>query len=94
MVNSCEYMKVTYSKIDKMKHTIGFRNDRVKGTKHRKYEPFRNYYCAGECDKKELDELCQLGFMENFRENYYYVTNDGKEFLWIVTGVQILDDMR
>ena len=94
MVSSNQYMNVTYSQIDKMKHTIGFRNDRVKGTKHRKYESFRNYYCAGECDKKELDELCQIGFMKKFRDNYYCVTDDGKEFLMRVTGVQILDDMK
>ena len=94
MVDSREYMKVTYSQIDKMKHTIGFDNRKVTGTKYRKYEPYRNYYAAPSCGDPELEELVRLGFMEKSSERYFHVTDDGKEFLNSVTGVKILPDMR
>ena len=94
MVNSREYMKVTYSQIDKMKHAIGFDDRKVTGTKHRKYEPYRNYYAAPSCGDPELEELARLGFMEKSHANYYHVTDDGKTFLKRVTGVEILPDMR
>lgn len=55
MVNSREYMKVTYSQIDKMKHTIGFDNGKVTGTKHRKYKPYRNYYAVSDIGDPELE---------------------------------------
>lgn len=91
MVNSSEYMHVTYSQIEKMKHTIGFDNRMVTGTKHRKYVPYRNYYCSGGFDA-ELDDLVRLGFMAKHSERYYHVTEDGRIFLERVTGVKILPD--
>ena len=39
MVNSAIYEKVTYKQIDDMKHAIGFDKRKVRGTKHRRYEP-------------------------------------------------------
>lgn len=92
MVNSREYMHVTFSQIDKMKHTIGFDNRRVTGTKHRKYIPYRNYYCAGGSDP-ELDDLVRLGFMAKHSEKYYHVTEDGRWFLERVTGVKIMEEI-
>ena len=50
MVNSSVYEKVTYKQIDDMKHAIGFDNQKVRGTKYRKYEPYRNYYDASPRD--------------------------------------------
>ena len=94
MVNSREYMKVTYSQIDKMKHTIGFINRYVTGTKHRKYKPYRNYYAVSDIGDPELEELVRLGFMEKISERYFHVTEDGKLFLKFVTGVEILADER
>lgn len=91
MVNSSEYMHVTYSQIDKMKHTIGFDARKVTGTKHRKYVPYRNYYCAGGSEP-ELDDLVKLGFMEKSSERCYHVTADGRIFLERVTGVKIMPD--
>ena len=65
MVDYNKYQHVTYNQIDMMKHTIGFDDRKVKGTKHRKYEPYRNYYYyAGERDKAELDKLVEIGFMK------------------------------
>lgn len=90
MVNSSAYMHVTYSQIDKMKHTIGFDNRRVTGTKHRKYIPYRNYYCVP--GDPELDDLVKLGFMEKSSERYYHVTADGRLFLERVTGVKIMPE--
>ena len=42
MVDYNKYQHVTYNQIDMMKHIIGFDDRKVKGTKHRKYEPL-NY---------------------------------------------------
>lgn len=64
MVDYNKYQDVTYNQIDMMKHTIGFDDRKVKGTKYRKYEPYRNYYNAGERDKAELDKLVEIGFMK------------------------------
>lgn len=94
MVDYNKYQHVTYNQIDMMKHTIGFDDRKVKGTKHRKYEPYRNYYNAGERDKAELDKLVEIGFMKKSSEDYYHVTDDGKTFIYYVTGVQILPDMK
>lgn len=95
MVNSRKYMHVTYSQIDKMKHTIGFDPRKVTGTKHRKYVPYRNYYAAGGFDL-ELEDLVALGFMarNDAMEKYvcYHVTEDGRIFLERVTGVKILPE--
>ena len=43
MVDYNKYQHVTYNQIDMMKHAIGFDDRKVKGTKYRKYEPYRNY---------------------------------------------------
>lgn len=94
MIEYNKYRQVTYDQIDMMKHTIGFDNLKVRGTKHRKYEPYRNYYNAGERDKAELDNLVKIGLMKKSCESYYHVTDDGKTFLYYVTGVQILPDMK
>lgn len=94
MINYGKYQQVTYNQIDMMKHTIGFDNRKIRGTKHRKYEPYRNYYNAGERDKAELDKLVEIGFMKKSNESYYHVTDDGKKFLYYVTGVHILPDMK
>lgn len=47
MVNSAIYEKVTYKQIDNMKHALGFDKRKVRGTKHRRYEPYRNYSMLG-----------------------------------------------
>lgn len=92
MIDSSEYQNVTYSQIDKMKHTIGFSNQKIRGTKHRKYEPYRNYYCAGKTGDIELDVLVKIGFMDKNDSNYYWVTDNGRLFLQFVTGVEILPE--
>ena len=71
MVDWTKYQHVTYSQIDKMKHAIGFSDGKVTGTKYRKYEPYRNYYDAGDRDLLELDELVRLGFMGKNRVHWY-----------------------
>ena len=94
MVDSNVYENVTYKKIDDMKHAIGFDNRKVKGTKHRKYEPYRNYFCAGECDTQSWNHLVEMGFAEKYSDNYYAVSEDGRFFLELVTGVKILEESR
>ncbi len=84
---------VTYKQIDDMKHTIGFDAMKVKGTKYRKYEPYRNFFDAGKRDIEDMEKLVEIGLMTKSREHLYHVNDDGKKFLQLVTGVEILPDM-
>ncbi|MGF7012012.1 hypothetical protein M2146_002566 [Lachnospiraceae bacterium PF1-22] len=94
MINSTEYQNVTYKQISDMKHAIGFDSKKVRGTKHRKYEPYRNYYNTGERDVEDWEMLVKLGFANKSRENFYHVSNDGRIFLERVLGVKILPESR
>lgn len=94
MVNSAIYEKVTYKQIDNMKHAIGFSNRRVRGTKHRRYEPYRNYFNTGECDVTDWEQLVDIGFADKGKDNWYSVSDDGREFLSMVTDVDILPESR
>lgn len=95
MVNSKVYENVSYKQISDLKHALGFDNRKVTGTKHRKYEPYRNYFCAGECDKSDWDYLVSIGFADKCKdEKYYYVTSDGRTFLEFVTGVKFLEESK
>lgn len=95
MVNSKDYRNITYKQISDMKHAIGFENRRVTGIKRRKYEPYRNYFCAGECDIPDWDNLVSIGLADKCKdERYYYVNDDGRIFLEFVTGVKILNESR
>ena len=92
MIDYKKIQSVTYKQIDDMKHTIGFDDMKVKGTKYRKYEPYRNYFDAGKCDVEDMEKLVEIGLMTKSREHLYHVNNDGKKFLQLVTGVEILPD--
>lgn len=94
MVSSALYEKVTYKQIDDMKHAIGFERGRVRGTKHRRYEPYRNYFNTGECDREDWEQLVTIGLAIKSRDNWYHVSDDGREFLRRVTGVEILPESR
>lgn len=92
-MNCKVYENVTYKQISDMKHAIGFERGHIKGTKHRRYEPYRNYFDTGDYRPQHLEELVNIGFM--FRDddyNIYHVTKSGKKFLEIVTGVEILKE--
>lgn len=93
MINIRQLEQITYRQISDLKHAIGFDNHNVKGTKHRTYKPYRNYFFAGESDKANWNQLVELGLAEEFQPNYYCVTEDGKEFLRLVTGVKITEDL-
>ena len=90
MINSTLYQNVTYKQISDMKHALGFDNRKIRGTKHRKYEPYRNYYNTGAEDINSWQQLVSIGFAEKVTENWYCVTEDGRCFLSLVTGVEIL----
>ena len=92
MVSSAVYEKVTYKQIDHMKHAIGFERGRVRGTKHRRYEPYRNYFNTGACDVEDWEQLVSIGFATKSRDNWFHVSDDGREFLSRVTGVKILPE--
>lgn len=102
MVNSTVYENVTYKQISDMKHAIGFDKGKIRGIKHRTYEPYRNYYDAGNDNPEHLEKLVEIGFMSFKRNEYsfgqhihniYWVTDDGRLFLKLVTGVEILPEM-
>ncbi len=93
MIDYRKLQNVTYKQIDDMKHTIGFDNSKVRGTKYRRYEPYRNFFYAGPADIPDLDKLVELGLMTKSKDSVYHVNDDGKKFLQRVTGVEILPDM-
>lgn len=88
---------ISVSQIDKMKHAIGFRNDRIKGRKYRRYEAYRNCYATREgCnDFSELEDLERQGLMTSnvYKNNNwsFHVTQDGIKFLSEITGVKITE---
>ena len=92
MIDYKKIQGVTFKQIDDMKHTIGFDDMKVKGTKHRRYEPYRNYFDAGKCDVEDMEKLVEIGLMTKSWEHLYHVNDDGKKFLQLVTGVEILPD--
>jgi hypothetical protein len=92
MISSTVYESVTYKQISDMKHAIGFDNRKVRGTKHRKYEPYRNYFNTGVADVKSWEQLVSLGLARKSSGNWYHVSDDGREFLKRVTGVEILPE--
>jgi len=92
MVSSAIYENITYKQISDMKHAIGFDNRKVRGTKHRKYEPYRNYYNTGPQDVESWEQLVSIGFAEKSSDNWYRVTADGRYFLRLVIGVEILQE--
>ncbi len=92
MLNFKEINNVTYKQIDIMKHAIGFDRGRIRGTKYRRYAPYRNYFDAGLADIADIKSLVEIGLMKEYRRNWFEVTDDGKEFLRLVTGVTILKD--
>jgi hypothetical protein len=92
MLNFKEIGNVTYKQIDIMKHTIGFNRGRIRGTKYRRYAPYRNYFEASSTDIADIKELAKIGLMKEYRKNCFEVTDDGREFLELVTGVTILEE--
>lgn len=91
-MNTKKIATVTYRQIDLMKHTIGFRGDRVKGRIYRTYTPYRNFFDAGEADLLDMRKLCDIGLMQEFRNRLFMVTDDGREFLRWVLDVTILPE--
>lgn len=81
--------------IDIMKHTIGFRRDRIKGKKYPKYEAFRNYFCTCKaCDDFEmLKDLENQGLMDCKETDrgscYFHLTDEGIKYLADITDVKI-----
>lgn len=92
MADSHKYNNVTYRQIDLMKHTIGFRGDRVKGRLYHTFTPIRNYFDAGKADIPHFKQLVEYGLAEEYRENWFCITADGKEFLGYVLNVKILPE--
>lgn len=88
---------VTKSQIDNMKHTIGFSNRKVRGTKYRKYEAYRNFYSTQEgCkDFEQLVDLCNKGLMISRKNGTYgwlfHLSPEGFRFLSDITGVNITE---
>ena len=90
---------VSSSQISHMKHCIGFDKNKVKGTKHRKMEAYRNYYTTSDNDN-ELDNLVEQGLMvkRDFKNGVgdnpqcYFVSEEGFEFLSDLTEIEIFEE--
>lgn len=86
------------NQIDLMKHCVGFENGRVRGTKHRQYEAYRNYFTTSG-DDAQWDDLVSQGlaikndFPRGCGENpkIYVVSIEGLELLSGITGVTITE---
>ncbi len=86
---------VTLNQMRKMKHCIGFSNNKIKGTKYRKLECYRNYYATDDKDN-ELEDLVKQGLMNcrhcmgcGNNSTLYYITDEGINFLSKITEVEI-----
>lgn len=89
-------ISISGEQLDNMKHAIGFRRDRVKGRKYRKFEAVRNYY--NDDKNPSLDDLVEKGLM-NCRElgegwsgnRLYSVSEFGFEALSKILDVKITE---
>lgn len=90
-LNSC---KVTLHQIMMMQQAIGFKAERIKGTKFRRYVMYRNGCRTAPGGTSELNELTEMGLMAKAdgRNDFYYVTKLGIEFLERITAVQIFEE--
>lgn len=88
-----ESLKEFTDMIGNMKHTIGFNEKNIKGTKYRKYKSYRNFFMGNE---KSLDKAVELGLAEKKKscelicgDFCYSITKKGFKFLSELTGVEI-----
>ncbi|MGN0605914.1 MAG: hypothetical protein ACI4JM_05280 [Oscillospiraceae bacterium] len=92
MIDYEKIKSVNYRQIKIMKHTIGFKGDKVKGRIYRQFEPVRNYYNAGKSDITYINSLVKMGLMKEYRPDYFELTEDGRKFLSMVLDVKILPE--
>ena len=92
MIDYEKIKSVNYRQIKIMKHTIGFKGDKVKGRIYRQFEPVRNYYNAGKSDIACINSLVKMGLMKEYRPDYFELTEDGRKFLSMVLDVEILPE--
>lgn len=84
------------AQIRNMKHAIGFSKDKVKGTKHRRYEAYRNYYTTSG-NHVGWDNLCSQGLAEKEpfargcgdNPQMYSVTQEGLSLLGEIMSIDI-----
>ena len=92
-------MDITLKQIENMKHCIGFRPDRVKGRKYRKYVVFRNYYTTSDINLS-WENLVEFGYATKRKHDngvggnpqVYFVTRKGMDALEKILETQILED--
>ena len=92
MIDYEKIKSVNYRQIKIMKHTIGFKGDKVKGRIYRQFEPVRNYYNAGKSDITCINSLVKMGLMTEYRPDCFELTEDGRKFLSMVLDVEILPE--
>ncbi len=86
--------------INIIKHTLGYRKDRVRGRIHRNYTPYRNYYQISNKSEgiNELLKLVDKGLMikrlDQFNENstIFHVTEEGRKRLGNILDVTIHEE--
>jgi len=87
---------VNTEQIRMMKHCIGFEKSRIKGTKYRKMEAYRNYFTTAD-DDELLDSMVEQGLMEKGKfergignnPQWYSVTEEGLKFISELTSIEI-----
>jgi len=93
-------IKITTEQLGFMKHAIGFRNDKVKGRIHRRYNAFRNYFTTskGSSNLEKLTELSDLKLMRKRVDPWddegfvFHVTDFGFEYLQMILDVSITEE--
>lgn len=81
---------ITYLQISYMKHAVGFDSGLVRGTKHRRMVPYRNFYDAGDRDIPAWDDLVRRGLAVKKSNHVYAVSQSGAEFLSQLTQVRLI----
>jgi hypothetical protein len=89
---------LTTIQTDLMKHALGVQADRITGTKHRKYEAFRNYYTTSGHVLEWDGLVCQgLASINDFPQGggehpkVYRVTSEGMKALGDIMEIEITE---
>lgn len=74
-----------------IEHTIGLTEDRIK---RKKYEYYRNYFCAGKNEMLEFEDLISKKLAtKNIRHEqvYYYITEEGIQIIADINKITIVE---
>ena len=97
MLDNKKIADVTYREIRLMLHAIGYEGYKITGTKYHRFTPHRNYFDAGPADIPYMEHLTEIGLMRKFTayqgKECWCVSDDGRAFLTLVTGISIMEEI-